>query len=106
MLNQSLFTAQPGDYSQITALITLSNAQHFVSIYQALSDHASLCTNPTTQQTYTLLEYVQQGICVAIPDCPLDAIATLKGLNLIISPDNTHIGLTPLGYDYFNYIQA
>lgn len=106
MINESLFTAQSGNYSQITTLITLLNAQHFVSIYQALSNHASLCTNPITQQTYTLLEYVQQGVCVAIPDCPLDAIATLKGLNLIISPDNTHIGLTPLGYDYFNYIQA
>ena len=107
MLNQSLFTAQSGDYSQITSLITLANAQHFASIYQALANHASVCTNPLTNQSYTLLDYVQQGICVAIGgNYPLDAIATLKGLNLIVSSDNVHIGLTPLGYDYYNYIQA
>ena len=106
MFNESLFTTQPNDWTLFNNTLTLANAHHFASIYQALANHASVCTNPLTNQSYTLLEYVQQGICVAIPDCPLDAIATLKGLNLIISTDNVHIGLTPLGYDYYNYIQA
>lgn len=34
-INTNLFTSQSGDYTQITSLITLPNAQHFVNIYQA-----------------------------------------------------------------------
>lgn len=106
MINQSLFTAQSGDYSQITGLITLPNAQYFDAIYQALSNHASASINYPTQEPYTLLDYVTQGIQVALPDIPLDAIATLKGLNLIACSDNVHIGLTALGYDYYQHIQV
>lgn len=99
MINQSLFTTQPNDWALFNSTLTLANAQHFDAIYQALRDHA-------IQVDKTLLDYVAQGVCVALPDYPLDAIATLKGLNLIISNDNLHIGLTALGYDYHQHIQA
>ncbi len=99
MLNQSLFTAQSGDYSQITSLITLPNAQYFESIYEASEAHA-------IGANQTLLDYVMQGVCVAFTNIPLDAIATLKGLNLIACNDNVHIGLTALGYDYWQHIQV
>lgn len=98
-INTNLFTAQSGDYSVITGIITADDAISFGSIYEAIKAHAEL------EGFYTLLEYVQSGVCVALDGYALGAITTLKTAGLITTSDNVHIGLTALGYGFYDFIQ-
>ena len=75
--------------------------QQFQGICGALSTHANLNFNLDTNLPYTLLDYVQTGICVALPQFPSEAIAMLQGLDLIVISNEIYIGLTSQGYEYY-----
>jgi hypothetical protein len=106
IVNTSLFSAQSGDYSVITQAITADDAIAFGAIYDEIKAHAeSVQKSPTFEETYTLLDYVQSGVCVALQGYSLGAIATLKAVGLIATSDNVHIGLTLLGYGFYDFIQ-
>jgi hypothetical protein len=105
-LNLSLFTATSGNYSTITSVITADDAIAFTAIYDALRTHAeSIKKPPDYEEFYTLLDYVQGGINVALEGYSVAAIATLKAVGLITTSDNVHIGLTALGYGFYDFIQ-
>ena len=99
MINTSLFTAQAGDYSVITQAITADDALAFASMYQVISEHAISTGN-------TLNDYIMQGVCVALSGYSIAAISTLKTVGIIQNNDNVHIGLTPLGYGFYQFIQV
>jgi hypothetical protein len=90
-------TAQPGNYAPILQTLTPGDGECLQAIYDLLEDHATTTGN-------TLLGYVQQGICVAFEQdgvvINLPSIATLKAVGVILTTDNVHIGLTPLGYGF------
>ena len=98
MINTSLFTAQAGDYSVIRQVITADDALAFEAIYQAISEHAIATSN-------TLSDYINQCVCVALTDYSVAAISTLKTVGVIGTNDNIHIGLTPLGYGFYQFIK-
>lgn len=98
-INLSLITGTSGDYSLIGKGITPDDAIIFVSIYEAIEAHA-------IAQEKTILEYVTQGVCVAIEGYSIPAIGTLKAVGIIQSGDNVHIGITVLGYGFYQFIQA
>lgn len=98
-VNFALFTAQSGDYSVITQAITANDALVFEAIYEALEAHA-IATNKT------LMDYINQGICVSLSGYSSDAIVTLRAVGVIATSDNVHIGLTLLGYGFYQFIQA
>lgn len=105
-INLSLFPAQAGDYSVITQAITADDAIAFSSIYGAIKVHAESSQKPPNfEEFYTLLDYIQGGVCVALDGYSLAAIATLKAVGLITTSDSVHIGLTPLGYGFYDFIQ-
>lgn len=105
-INTNLFTAQSGDYSVITGIITADDAIAFGFIYEAIKAHAESSQKPPDfEEFYTLLEYVQSGVCVALEGYALAAITTLKTAGLITTSDNVHIGLTALGYGFYDFIQ-
>ncbi len=108
MINTSLFTAQSGDYSVITQAIPANDALAFGAIYQALRDHASISKKNNSEDSYTIADYVQEGIAVNLSDENLDiaAIATLKAVGLIATSDNIHIALTLLGLGFYQFIQV
>lgn len=99
MINASLFTAQSGNYTPITSAITADDAQVFVDIYTAIEAHA-------TSTGETLQDYIAEGVCVNLGIENIASIATLKTVGVIVSSDNIHIGLTPLGYGFYQFIQA
>jgi hypothetical protein len=106
MINLSLFTATSGDYSTITNVITADDAIAFDSIYNAIKTHAELCKKPPDfEESFTLLDYVQGGINVALEGYSVAAIATLKAVGLITTSDNIHIAITALGYGFYEFIQ-
>lgn len=106
MINLSLFTATSGDYSTITNVITTDDAIAFESIYNSIKTHAELCKKPPNfEEFYTLLDYVQGSISVALEGYALSAIATLKAVGLITTIDNVHFALTALGYGFYQFIQ-
>lgn len=106
MINLSLFTATSGDYSTITNVITADDAITFESIYNAIKTHAELCKKPPDfEESFTLLDYVQGGIGVALEGYALSTIATLKAVGLIATSDNVHITITALGYGFYEFIQ-
>jgi hypothetical protein len=90
-------TAQPGNYAPILQTLTPGDGECLQALYDQLEDHATVTGN-------TLLGYVQQGICVAIEQdgviINLPSIATLKAVGVILTTDNVHLGLTPLGYGF------
>ena len=98
MINTSLFTAQSGNYSVITQAITADDAIAFDAIYQAISEHAIATGN-------TLSDYINQGIGIALVGYSIAAISTLKTVGVIETNDNVHIGLTPLGYGFYQSIK-
>lgn len=98
MINTSLFTAQAGDYSVIRQAITADDAIAFDAIYQAINGHAIANRN-------TLNDYIMQGVCVALTGCSIAAISTLKTVGVIQTNDNVYIGLTPLGYGFYQSIK-
>lgn len=98
MINTSLFTAQAGDYSVIEKAITANDAIAFDAIYQAINAHAIANSN-------TLNNYITQGVCVALSGYSLAAIATLKTVGIIETSDNIHIGITLLGYGFYQSIK-
>ena len=98
MIKISLFTAQSGDYSVITQAITADDALAFAAIYQAISEHAIATNN-------TLSNYINQCVCVALSGYSVAAISTLKTVGVIQTNDNVHLGLTPLGYGFYQFIQ-
>lgn len=97
-INTSLFAAQSGDYSVITQAITADDALAFRAIYEAIEAHAIATNN-------TLMDYINQGIRVSLEGYSVAAIATLKAVGVIQSSDNVHIGLTILGYGFYQFIQ-
>jgi hypothetical protein len=100
-INQADFSAQSGDYSIIKNTITYDDALQFCSIYEAISAHAI-----ATQSQ--LLDYISNSTCVNLSDLslPIVAISTLKAIGVIISNDGVHIGLTLLGYGFYQFIQV
>lgn len=105
-INTNLFTAQSGDYSVITGIITADDAIAFDGIYEAIKAHAESSQKPPDfQEPFTLLDYVQSGVCVALDGYVLGSITTLKTAGLITTSDNVHIGLTALGYGFYDFIQ-
>ena len=93
----SQLTAQSGDYTPILSTITQTDGECLQAIYDALTDHATVTNR-------TLLDYVNGGICVALDIdgtiINIPSIATLKAVGIILTTDNVHIGLTPLGYGF------
>lgn len=100
-INTSLFTSQSGDYSVVTTAITADDAIQFGIIYDAIAAHAIA----TESQ---LLDYISNTTCVNLSDLdlPIAAISTLKAVGVIISNDGVHIGLTLLGYGFYQFIQV
>ena len=90
-------TAQPGDFTPILSTITQGDGECLQAIYDQLDNHATLTGN-------TLSDYVLRGICVAIEQDGVvvntPSIATLKAVGIVLTTDNVHIGLTPLGYGF------
>ena len=99
MINTSLFTAQAGDYSVIRQVITADDALAFEAIYQSISEHAIATSN-------TLSNYISQCVCIALTGYSVAAISTLKTVGVIETNDNIHIGLTPLGYGFYQFIKV
>lgn len=99
MINTSLFLSQSGDYSVVTQAITADDAIAFGSIYEAIEAHAIAANK-------TLLDYIDKGVCVRLDGYSIAAIATLKAVGLIQTSDNVHIGLTLLGYGFYQFIQV
>lgn len=101
MINADLFPAQSGDYSVIRDKITYNDALQFCSIYEAISTHVIA----TESQ---LLGYISNTTCINLSDLNLESasISTLKAVGVIISNDGVHIGLTLLGYGFYQFIQA
>jgi hypothetical protein len=99
----SQLTAQPGNYAPILQTLTPGDGECLQAIYDALEDHATITGN-------TLMDYVQQGICVALEQdgviINLPSIATLKAVGVILTTDNVHLGLTPLGYGFMQTMLA
>lgn len=93
----SQLTAQLGNYTPILSTITQVDGECLQSIYDTLVNHALDCNT-------TLLDYVNQGICVALnineTVIKTPFIATLKVIGIVLTNDNKHIGLTPLGYGF------
>ena len=98
MINTSLFTAQAGDYGVIRQAITADDALAFAAIYQAINEHAIITGK-------TLADYISQCICIALTGYSIAAISTLKTVGVIATTDNVHIGLTPLGYGFYQFIK-
>lgn len=98
-IDTNLFSSQSGDYSVITQAITADDAIAFEAIYEAIKAHAIAANK-------ALEEYIAQGICIAIEGYSVAAIATLKAVGVIQSSDNIHIGLTMLGYGFYQFIQV
>jgi hypothetical protein len=96
-------TAQPGNYQPILQTLTPGDGECLQAIYDQLEDHATITGN-------TLLSYVQQSICVALEQdgvtINLPSIATLKAVGVILTTDNVHLGLTPLGYGFMQTMLA
>ena len=90
-------TAQLGNYQPILQTITQADGECLQAIYEQLLNHATVTNN-------TLINYVINGICVALEQdgiiINLPSIATLKAVGVILTADNVHIGLTPLGYGF------
>jgi len=106
MINPELFTAQSGDFSFIASKITLDDAIAFGGIYEDIKAHAELRKKPPDfQEPFTLMDYAQRGVCVALEGYALGSITTLKTAGLITTSDNVHIGLTALGYGFYDFIQ-
>ncbi len=98
MINISLFTAQSGDYAPIINTITSDDALVFEAIINTLDTHSQ-------GQNLTLQDYIAQGICVNMEGVDIASIATLKAVGVIATTDNIHIGLTPLGYGFYQSVQ-
>ena len=99
----SQLTATPGNYAPILQTLTPGDGDCLQAIYDQLEAHATITGN-------TLLDYVQQGICVAIEQdgviINIPSIATLKAVGVILTTDNVHLGLTPLGYGFMQTMLA
>jgi hypothetical protein len=105
-INLSLFPSQSGDFSVICSIITADDAIAFASIYDAIKAHTEICKKPPDfQEPFTLMDYIQSGVCVALSGYELGSITTLKTAGLITTSDNVHIGLTALGYGFYDFIQ-
>lgn len=105
-IDVSLFPSQSGDFSVICSIITADDAIAFGAIYDAIKIHAESCKKPPDfQEPYTLFDYVENGVCVALSGYELGSITTLKTAGLITTSDNVHIGLTALGYGFYDFIQ-
>ena len=93
----SQLTATPGDFTPILSTINKADGECLQAIYDALTNHATVCNQ-------TLLDYVNGGVCVALnidgTIINIPSIATLKAVGIILTTDNVHIGLTPLGYGF------
>ncbi|MFM1842732.1 MAG: hypothetical protein RLZZ490_1469 [Cyanobacteriota bacterium] len=93
----SQLTAQPGNYAPLLQTLTPGDGECLQAIYDQLSAHA-------TATNQTLLDYVLQGVCVAIEQdgmiINLPSIATLKAVGVITTPDNIHLGLSVVGYEF------
>jgi hypothetical protein len=96
-------TAQLGNYQPILQTITQADGECLQTIYDQLEDHATITGN-------TLLDYVNQGICVAIEQdgvvINIPSIATLKTVGVILTSDNVHLGLTPLGLGFLEAMNS
>lgn len=97
-INTSLFTAQSGDYAPIIGTITANDALVLEAIIGTLNTHSQ-------GQNLTLQDYIAQGICVNMEGFNVASIATLKAVGVISTNDNIHIGLTPLGYGFYESIK-
>jgi hypothetical protein len=99
-------TAQSENYSFILATLTPDDGLCLRAIYYTLNNHATACNS-------SLVNYVLQGICVNLQEQINDAnnpiklhnLATLKALNLILTNENIHIGLSLLGYEFLEMIK-
>lgn len=87
-------TATSGDFTPILSTITQADGECLQAIYDSLKTHSN----------DDLYSYVVDNVCVYIEKdgiiVNLPSIGTLKAVGLIISNDNNHIGLTPLGYGF------
>jgi hypothetical protein len=120
-INLSLFVnAQAGDYTPIINTITSGDAQAFDAIYQALETHASNSAKTMTgasglpeltNQNHTIIDYIADNVRVSFAEqvasgaIAATAIATLKAVGVILTDDSIHIGLSMLGYGFYQSIK-
>lgn len=97
-INTSLFNAVSGAYELIVNTITSDDALVFEAIINTLDTHSQ-------GQNLTLQDYIAQGICVNMEGVDIASVATLKAVGVIATTDNIHIGLTPLGYGFYQSVQ-
>ena len=123
-INESLFTAQSGDYTPIINTITRDDAIAFALIYNTLESHAQntkktqvqiqggVLITITSENPYTILDYLNNGTAISFEgqitsgNLSIASIATLKAVGVIATADNIHIALTPLGYGFYQSIKV
>lgn len=123
-INESLFTAQSGDYAPIINTITRDDAIAFSLIYGTLESHAQntkkaqvqiqdgILTTIISENPYTIWDYLNNGTAISFEgqitsgNLSIASIATLKAVGVISTADNIHIALTPLGYGFYQSIKV
>lgn len=97
-------TAQPGNFAPILQTITQADGLCLQEIYDTITAHAE-------NNGFLLWDYIVGGFCVSLQEqieangaVNLASIATLKAVGVIMSIDNVHIGITPLGYGFMESV--
>lgn len=98
-------TAQPGNFAPILQVITKSDGECLQEICDTLKSHAEAASSE-------LLDYVVSGVCVNMKEqiygqsslINLASIATLKAVGVIMTTDNMHVGVTPLGLGFMESV--
>ncbi len=92
---------QPANYAPIIQTLTPADGVALETIYNALLNHATI-TGSSLEQYAVEERAVNLSEELADPNTPVNLanLATLKAVDVIVTPDNVHVGITPLGLGF------